>query len=136
MHGGSGIGKATLAYRLARFVLAHPDPQGSDVQSATSLAVAPDHPVARRIAVQAQGDLLVLERVINEQITPAFRQGDYAGGLSAAVRVLGGRCVLAAVQAPVASALVDLDIDLAGVEAFLSTEEAIDALSAERGRAP
>ncbi len=65
--GGSGIGKATLAYRLARFVLAHPDPQGSDVQSATSLAVAPDHPVARRIAVQAQGDLLVLERVINEQ---------------------------------------------------------------------
>ena len=65
--GGPGIGKATLAYRLARFVLAHPDPQGSDVQNATSLAVAPDHPVARRIAVQAQGDLLVLERVINEQ---------------------------------------------------------------------
>ncbi len=26
-----------------------------------------DHPVARRIAAQAQGDLLVIERVINEQ---------------------------------------------------------------------
>ena len=65
--GGPGIGKATLAYRLARFVLAHPDPQAADVQSATSLVVEPDHPVARRIAVQAQGDLLVLERVINEQ---------------------------------------------------------------------
>lgn len=65
--GGPGIGKATLAYRLARFVLAHPDPHSSDVQRATSLAVEPDHPVARRIAVQAQGDLLVLERVINEQ---------------------------------------------------------------------
>ncbi|MFN3656316.1 MAG: DNA polymerase III subunit delta' [Pseudolabrys sp.] len=65
--GPPGIGKATLAYRLARFVLAHPDPAAPEVQNATSLAVEPDDPVARRIAVQAQGDLLVLERVINEQ---------------------------------------------------------------------
>jgi DNA polymerase III subunit delta' len=65
--GQPGIGKATLAYRLARFVLAHPDPAAPDVQAATSLAVDPDHPVARRIAVQAQGDLLVLERALNEQ---------------------------------------------------------------------
>ena len=46
--GPPGIGKATLAYRLARFVLAHPDPQAVAVQNATSLAVAADHPVARR----------------------------------------------------------------------------------------
>ena len=65
--GPPGIGKATLAYRLARFVLAHPDPGAADVQSATSLAVDPDHPVARRMAAQAQGDLLVLERSLNEQ---------------------------------------------------------------------
>ena len=65
--GPPGIGKATLAYRLARFVLAHPDPKAPAVQNATSLAVAADNPVARRIAAQAQGDLLVLERVINEQ---------------------------------------------------------------------
>jgi DNA polymerase-3 subunit delta' len=65
--GPPGIGKATLAYRLARFVLAHPDPNAPDVQQAASLAVDPDHPVARRIAAQAQGDLLVLERSINEQ---------------------------------------------------------------------
>ena len=65
--GAPGIGKATLAYRLARFILAHPDPKAAGVQAATSLAVAADNPVARRIAVQAQGDLLVLERVINEQ---------------------------------------------------------------------
>ena len=65
--GPPGIGKATLAYRLARFVLAHPDRRLPAVQKATSLAVAADHPVARRIAAQAQGDLLVLERVINEQ---------------------------------------------------------------------
>ena len=37
------------------------------MQKATSLAVDADNPVARRIAAQAQGDLLVLERVINEQ---------------------------------------------------------------------
>jgi DNA polymerase-3 subunit delta' len=64
--GPPGIGKATLAYRLARFVLAHPDPAAPEVQRAASLAVDPEHPVARRVAVQAQGDLLVLERVINE----------------------------------------------------------------------
>jgi len=65
--GPPGIGKATLAFRLARFVLANPDPWAPEVQSATSLAVDPAHPVARRVAAQAQGDLLVLERSINEQ---------------------------------------------------------------------
>jgi DNA polymerase III subunit delta' len=65
--GPPGIGKATLAFRLARFVLAHPDPHAADVQKAVSLAVDPDHPVARRVAAQAQGDLLVLERSVNEQ---------------------------------------------------------------------
>ncbi len=72
--GPPGIGKATLAYRLARFVLAHPDPQAPVVQSATSLAVAADDPVARRIAAQAQGDLLVLERVINEKTGKLFTE--------------------------------------------------------------
>jgi DNA polymerase-3 subunit delta' len=72
--GPPGIGKATLAYRLARFVLAHPDPRLPAVQNATSLAVATDHPVARRIAAQAQGDLLVLERVINEKTGKLFTE--------------------------------------------------------------
>ena len=65
--GPPGIGKSTLAYRFARFVLAHPDPTTPHVQNAISLAVDPSHPVARHIAAQALGDLLVLERVINEQ---------------------------------------------------------------------
>jgi DNA polymerase-3 subunit delta' len=65
--GQKGIGKATLAFRMARFVLAHPDPADSAVQAASSLAVKPDHPVARRIAAQAHGDLLVLERTENEK---------------------------------------------------------------------
>ncbi len=65
--GPPGIGKATLAYRFARFVLAHPDPQTAEVQAAQSLAVDADNLVAHRIAAQAQGDLLVLERMLNEQ---------------------------------------------------------------------
>ena len=71
--GPAGIGKATLAYRMARFVLAHPDPRTPAVQRATSLQVDADHPVARRIAAQAHGDLLVLERTINEK-TNRLRQ--------------------------------------------------------------
>jgi DNA polymerase-3 subunit delta' len=65
--GPRGIGKATLAYRLARFVLAHPNPTSPEVCAAQSLALEPDHPVARRVAAEAQGDLLVLQRTINEQ---------------------------------------------------------------------
>jgi DNA polymerase III subunit delta' len=70
--GPPGVGKATLAYRMARFVLANPDPQSSAIQKATSLAVDSDHPVARRIAAQAQGDLLVLERTLNEQTNKLY----------------------------------------------------------------
>jgi DNA polymerase-3 subunit delta' len=60
--GPPGIGKATLAYRMARFVLAHPDPRAAAVQKATSLALPADHPVTARIAAQGHGDLLTLER--------------------------------------------------------------------------
>jgi len=58
--GEPGIGKATLAYRIARFVLAHPEP--SRIPAATSLALDPAHPTVRRIAVNAHTDLLALER--------------------------------------------------------------------------
>ena len=67
--GERGIGKATLAYSMARFVLANPDPAAPEVRAATSLALDPDHPVARRVAAQAHGDLLVLERTPNEKGT-------------------------------------------------------------------
>ena len=65
--GPQGIGKATLAYRMARFVLAHPDPGARDVAAASSLFVDPKNPVARRIAAQAQPDLLVIERTLNDK---------------------------------------------------------------------
>ena len=58
--GEPGIGKATLAYRMARFVLAHPDP--SQIPVAASLTLDPNHPTVRRIAANAHADLLALER--------------------------------------------------------------------------
>jgi len=65
--GPRGIGKATLAYRMARFVLAHPDPNAGAVKAARTLAVDAEHVVARRIAAQAQPDLLVLERTVGDR---------------------------------------------------------------------
>lgn len=65
--GPQGIGKATFAYRAARYVLAHPDPAAPEVRDARSLAVAPDHPVARKIAAQSHGGLFVLRRQLNAE---------------------------------------------------------------------
>jgi DNA polymerase III subunit delta' len=65
--GLQGIGKATLAYRMARFVLAHGDPLAADVQRAKNLRIDPSDPVARRIAAGAHGGLLVLQRTANER---------------------------------------------------------------------
>jgi len=65
--GPRGIGKATLAYRLARFILAGGGGgQGGGLfgpaAPPTSLAIPPDHPVFRRIAAQGHADLNVVER--------------------------------------------------------------------------
>ena len=65
--GAQGIGKATLAYRMARFVLAHHDPLSATVQRADSLNVDPSDPTARRIAAEAHGGLLVLQRTANDK---------------------------------------------------------------------
>lgn len=63
--GREGIGKATLAWRFARFLAAYPDPKLAEVQNATSLAIDPEHPAARRIAALSHGDLSVLRREWN-----------------------------------------------------------------------
>ena len=65
--GARGIGKATLAYRMARFVFAHPDPAISAVQNAESLALPADSPAVRRVAAQGHSDLLALERVEDDK---------------------------------------------------------------------
>src|SRR5437588_10468933 len=65
--GPQGIGKATLAYRMARFVLAHRNPAASDVLRAETLGVESSDPVARHVAAGAHGGLLTLERTLNDK---------------------------------------------------------------------
>src|ERR1700759_1187126 len=67
--GPQGIGKATLAYRMARFALPHPNPLAPAVQRAETLAVDPSDHVARQITAEAHGGLLVLERGLNDRGT-------------------------------------------------------------------
>jgi DNA polymerase-3 subunit delta' len=61
--GPSGIGKATLAYRIARFVFAQ-SAAGPGL-TAKSLDVPADHPASRQISAQSHPDLLVLRRQLN-----------------------------------------------------------------------
>ena len=65
--GAQGIGKATLTYRMARFVLSHRDPLAPAVQRAETLAIEPSLPVARQIASGSHGGLLSLERTANDK---------------------------------------------------------------------
>ena len=63
--GPEGVGKATFAYRAARFVLAHPDPTSAPVARAASLAVPHDHPAAQRVRAQAHTSLFVVRRQVS-----------------------------------------------------------------------
>ena len=60
--GPKGIGKATLAYRFARFAFAHPDPASAAVAAATDLSVSEDSPAFRRVVGRAHPNLLAMER--------------------------------------------------------------------------
>lgn len=60
--GEEGIGKATLAYRFARFILANPDPKSTAVAAVRDLSVDGDAPAARRVASQSHPDLFALRR--------------------------------------------------------------------------
>ena len=62
--GPRGIGKATLAYRFARFLFAEGAGGGGGLFAApaTSLAVAPSHQAFRLVVAGAHPDLLVVER--------------------------------------------------------------------------
>ncbi len=65
--GPRGIGKATLAYRFARFMLAYPNPDVPEVRDATDLSLGPEHPAFRKVAVRAHPNLLVLQRGYNDE---------------------------------------------------------------------
>ncbi|MBL8710356.1 MAG: DNA polymerase III subunit delta' [Rhodospirillaceae bacterium] len=82
--GPRGIGKATLAFRMARFLLAHgmaapaaapagmglfgdAEPAAATDTAPDNLAIAPDHPVFGRVRELSHSDLRVLRRGINEK---------------------------------------------------------------------
>ena len=59
--GPPGVGKATLAYRIARYLLAH----GATDSGPEDLSVSPDSSAARQMSAQAHPGLLVLKRAVN-----------------------------------------------------------------------
>jgi DNA polymerase-3 subunit delta' len=65
--GPKGIGKATLAYRFARFAFANPDPAAAAVAEAEDLSIPAEHPAFRRVANRAHPNLLVLERPYDDE---------------------------------------------------------------------
>ncbi len=74
LSGPKGIGKATFAYRAARFLLAGAGQGDLLGLPPENLHVDPDEPVARRIAAGGHGDLLVVERTSDpKSSSPAIR---------------------------------------------------------------
>ena len=76
--GPRGVGKATLAYRIARFLLVHgnagdgdnePGFFGNELPAAApdSLAVDLENPVCQRIIAGGHTDFLCIERAVNEE---------------------------------------------------------------------
>ncbi|APZ53975.1 DNA polymerase III subunit delta' [Salipiger abyssi] len=69
--GPKGLGKATLAWRIARFLLATPEDTGDGLFGAPpppeSLDIAPDHPVARRMAALSEPGLFLLRRAWDDK---------------------------------------------------------------------
>jgi DNA polymerase-3 subunit delta' len=72
--GPEGVGKATLAWRVARFLLAHPDPQSASVQRAQNLEVDPASPAARQIAALSSPDLALLRRQWNDKVKKLYTE--------------------------------------------------------------
>ncbi|MCF6317601.1 MAG: DNA polymerase III subunit delta' [Marinosulfonomonas sp.] len=70
--GPRGVGKATLAWKLARFLLAEPADDGSsmfgDTAKPTSLEVSADHPVAHRLLALSEPRLFLLRRAWDDKL--------------------------------------------------------------------
>ncbi|PIE15328.1 MAG: DNA polymerase III subunit delta' [Rhodobacterales bacterium] len=85
--GPRGVGKATLAWSIARFLLATPDPDtggglfGEPLPAAVpdSLFIDPDHPVAHRILAGSEPGLKVIRRG-GAGSTDREREKNYADG--------------------------------------------------------
>jgi DNA polymerase-3 subunit delta' len=60
--GTEGVGKATLAWRFARFLFANPDPGAPAVKAARDLSVDPRSQAARHLAALAHPDFALVRR--------------------------------------------------------------------------
>ncbi|WP_395664658.1 DNA polymerase III subunit delta' [Methylocella sp.] len=63
--GPQGVGKATLAWRLARFLLVHRDARAA--QARHDLSTDPDHPAVRQALALSHPDLFLLRREWNDK---------------------------------------------------------------------
>ena len=67
--GPRGVGKATLAWRIARFILTTEPPDAGSMfapEPARDLTVAEDHPTAKRMASGGEGRVRSVTRTVNE----------------------------------------------------------------------
>jgi DNA polymerase-3 subunit delta' len=72
--GPKGVGKATLAFRMARALLSTPAKTedsgglfGEAPKAAVTLDIGPEHPIFRRVAELAHSDLRLLRRSLNDK---------------------------------------------------------------------
>ncbi len=70
--GPRGVGKATMAWRIARFLLATPEAEegglfGDAPVQPTTLAIPDDHPVARRLLAGSDPGLFHITRSVNDK---------------------------------------------------------------------
>ena len=72
--GRPGVGKATLAWRLARFLLANPDPATAAGEAKADLFVPPGHPVSHQMAAMAHPDFILLRREWNHEKKTLYTQ--------------------------------------------------------------
>lgn len=101
--GARGSGKATLAFRMARFLAV--SPAASETMSATDLAVPEDHPAVGRIAASSHPDVLHVAR--------PFEKGKRAAALSVeAVRGVGSFLSLTSGEGGWRTVIVDTADDM------------------------
>lgn len=112
--GARGIGKATFAFRLARFLLAGGDPRSG------SLAVDPAAPAVRLVNAGAHPDMLVLSRSFNEG-TGRYRADILVDDVRRLVPFFGSTPALGGWRIAIVDAADDLNLNAAN--ALLKTLE-------------